>query len=339
MSSQKKILYLLNQIFHFKLDYNIGYILEKEFNSITPNFHLMFSYTFDNGKWVESNKLYLHDIALLLDPNEKKIYYWEGPKSTTQMKQAALPCADEMKKKFPKFEFDILGKVYPLKIEKEIEEKLDHSFESSVKIDRSPDYILFVILTFISFAVMFVSYIFILRPISWGFTSTLPGYNIVSQFDFADWVGDTRDFLLVVIILFGVLLVDSIITKKIFLITTAAVCLLVQFGTYQYISLGIFLFDFQTVSEPIAYHYYILTSEVNLFTFLNIIGLVACLIPLLISINAIRKDTVKISFAEWNEKRKQSKLVMPKYSIFKKQVKLVPIEPPTSDQSKNMNET
>jgi hypothetical protein len=292
----------------------------------------MFSYTFDNGKWIESNKLYLHDIALLLDPIEKKIYLWEGPKSTAQMRQTASPFIDELKNKFPKFDYEVLGKVIPLKIEREIEEKIDRSFESVAKIDRSPDYLVFLVSIFAAFVAMTVSYIYILRPISWGFSSGLPGYNIVSEFDFSDWVENTRDILLIIIIIFGIMLVDSIVTKKIFLITTAAVCLLVQLGTYQYISLGVFLFDFQTVSGAIPYHYYILSSEVNLFTLLNILGLVACLFPLLISLFAIKRDTVKISFAEYLEKRKQQKFVMPKYSIFKKQVKLVPIQPPTAEQ-------
>lgn len=273
----------------------------------------MFTYSLDNGKFIETEKLYPHDIALFLDKEQKKIYLWEGPYATTTVKTQAIPFIEGLKKKYDKFEFIEMSGVVPLNIQAELEKKLDKSFEVTKKIDRDPYFSLFVILSVGLFVLMIISSIFILSLLGWGTSELRPGIYIVSEVDYSNWIQNSKIMVLVTIIISELLFIDSFFTRKIFLIMTGMVTSLIQLGIYRYVSLGVFLFDFQAGADPGTYN--ILMTQVALFVILYVIGIVAILMPLIISISAILKDTKPISFKEWKEKKRQSEIKLNKFSV------------------------
>lgn len=281
----------------------------------------MFTYVLSDGKFIETEKLYPHDIALFLDKEQKRIYLWEGSYATTAAKTQAIPFIEGLKKKYNKFEFIEMGGVIPLNVQAELEKKLDKSFEVTKKIDRDPYFSLFNILSFALIVLLAISSIFLLSLLGWGTSELKPGIYIVSEIDYANWIQNSKLVLLITIIISELLFIDSIFTKKIFLIMTGMVTSLIQLGIYRYISLGVFLFDFQDGADPGTYN--ILMTQVVLFVILYAIGIAATVIPMFISISAIFKDTRPISYKEWKEKKRQSEIKMNKFSVIRKRSTII----------------
>ncbi|MHA1820559.1 MAG: hypothetical protein ACTSU2_16565 [Promethearchaeota archaeon] len=274
---------------------------------------------------MESKKIYPHDIVLLLDVNAKKIYFYAGIKARSDVIKTAKTYIDDLRKKFPKFTFEELGTVVPLKVQKEIDDLLDTSYESQQKIDRTPLYNAFLIISYVSLVAMFFSYLIILGKFGWTMSSMKPGIVSVSQYDYADWVLNSKRVILVMIILFSALFIVATLIKKIFLISTAFIGVIVEVGNYFYMNLNIFLFDFQSGAEP--YYYDILLKDIMRFNFIQGLGISAIVLPLAISIYAILKNTKKISYAEWKkmkeeEKRKKS-LGGKKFTVLEKHRRLI----------------
>ena len=51
-------------------------------------------YVFETDKWLESDVIYPHDIAICLVPEESRIYLWEGPRATPTLKNQAHETLD-----------------------------------------------------------------------------------------------------------------------------------------------------------------------------------------------------------------------------------------------------
>lgn len=273
----------------------------------------MFSYVFNEGKWIETEKIYPHDIVLLLEPKDKKIYLWTGSRAPNSLVEEALLKAKELKEKYTKFELVEVGDVLPMKVEAEIEERIDRTFEETQKVDRDPQYVLFIIFNVIGLISAVISYTFLLNPIAWDrspFNSTI---YVVTELYYNAWYSMTTVVILVTAIIFAALTTISLFTRKGFLIITSGLATAVQVGTYQYIRLGIYLFDFQDGANPGYYN--ILIADVALFAFLNILAFITIIIPSVISIKAILSDTRPISLQDWLEKQRKTSVTLTKYSI------------------------
>jgi len=264
----------------------------------------LLNYVLESGKWIQSDKLYPHDIALILDPSEKKIYLWEGYRATTQSRKDAIPYINEIKEKYSSFAFEELKDSVPLKVQAEIDKNLDHSFEEIQKIDRDPSFNAFLIGCYLCFAGLLIEYLYILGIWTWPIIQGVIFQVPIS--DYQMWIKDTSTAVISVLILFEILLVFAILTKKTFLIMTAAVGALLQLGTYRYILLDEFLFDFKAIDGGLTFNYYIFVSDGVMFTFLNLLALATILIPMIISIKAIYEQTIPIGFNEWREKKKRA---------------------------------
>ncbi|MHA1728223.1 MAG: hypothetical protein ACTSWY_05775 [Promethearchaeota archaeon] len=300
----------------------------------------MLIYVFESLKWIETEKLYPHDIALILNPSEKKIYLWEGPRSTVQMKEEAEDYVDDLKVKFQGFEYIKSEEKIPTNIKGEIEEKLDKKFEASQKFDRAPQYVAFLYIGFISLGFLAVTYLFILFPLGWNLSITSPGNYSADELGFSVWVQNTSWTIFTAIVVFVILLLSAIFTKKVFLIATAVIGGSIQLGTYYYVNLGVYLFDFQ--GESFQYPPYLIPiPNVILYALLNLLGLVATVIPLIISIQAIKRDTIPISWKEWREKKEKGKEVVrfKKVSFFtEKTGGFIPFDPNNPEEEYNGEE-
>ena len=82
----------------------------------------MFVYVLTEENWVESESLFLHDIALLIDNKTKKVYLWFGKHSSENERDRGSKLASEMMNKYKSYDLIVLGdNVVPLKIQSEIE--------------------------------------------------------------------------------------------------------------------------------------------------------------------------------------------------------------------------
>ncbi|MHA1340952.1 MAG: hypothetical protein ACTSRZ_13285 [Promethearchaeota archaeon] len=274
-------------------------------------------YVFNEGKWIETEKLYPHDIALILDIKEKTIYLWIGHRATKSMKVEALENYGILISKYPNFKFIELDDAVPIKIQSQIDKRLDLTFEQAKKIERTPAYFLFLVIGIVGLASLIVSVVFMLIPLSWDKSTEYTAYYLVSEANYTSWVENSQISLIVAIIIFEILLIDSIFTKKIFLIMAAGASSLITIGFYKYISLGIYLFDFNP--GEVVGNYLIMQAEIYWHFLLIMGGMVAILLPILISINAILKETFPISFKEWRAKKRKPRIVLEKFSIISRE--------------------
>jgi len=270
-------------------------------------------YVYNEGKWIETEKIYPHDIVLILNVIEKSIYLWIGNRSTKNLKLKALESYGNLISKFPNFKFQETESSIPIEIQLEIDKKLDLSFEQTKKIDRTPDLFLFLVLGIISIISILISVGFMINPLFWQKSIEYKGYFLIKESNYAIWINNAKISLIISIILFEILLFDSIFSRKIFLIMTSFISSLISIGFYKYISLNIYLFDLNP--GLVSGSYSIMESEIYWYLFLIILGLIVILIPMGISIKAIITDTIPISFKEWKIKRKRSKITLEKFSI------------------------
>lgn len=280
-------------------------------------------YVFETDKWLESDVIYPHDIAICLVPEEGKIYLWEGPRASPAIKNQALETLDDVVRKFPQYTINSMDGNTPPAITKCINQYVNTSFEEVEKIDRDPQYVVFFYMLLGLIVGLIIGYSMIFRIIRWD---RVLGESllVISISGFASWVTQNIIILIILASLFIVSLVFAVLTKKLFLIITASVGILVLTGTILYFYLGIYLFDFKPGS-PIGFHY-LSVGAVVAFFFINLVGLGVIATPMVISLFAIYKTTTPISWADWKEKRVKKAVVMKKFSVLESKSKFTELE-------------
>ncbi|TFG20476.1 MAG: hypothetical protein EU530_03160 [Promethearchaeota archaeon] len=293
-------------------------------------------YVFETDKWMESDVIYPHDIALCLVPEKKKIYVWDGPRATSEKKTQAHEILDDVAGKYPLYSIIPVDGDTPPSITDCINTYVNTSFEEVEKIDRDPQYVVFFYMMLGLIVGLIVGYIMILRIIGWN---KVPGQPllIISTTGFANWVTQNIIVLIILASLFFVSLIFASLTQKIFLIITASVGVIVLTGTIFYFYLGIYLFDFKPGS-PIGYYYLSIGAVVGFF-FLNLLALLVIFTPMVISLWAIYTTTTPISWADWKEKRKKKAVVMKKFSVLDRESKFTELEQDLENETSEEQES
>ena len=299
----------------------------------------MFVYVFESSKWIETEKLYPHDIALILDPSEKIIYFWRGPRSKQDAKTEASALFDNLITKYPNFKYTKLEKDIPQEIEEKIEMITDKSYETMRKFDRAPVYSVFFYIGIVCLIFLLIVYSFIFSPLGWNLSTENPGMYSVSEIDYSTWIQLSSNAAFISIVLFSILTVCSLFTLKIFLISTSLIGTGVKIGVYYYLNLGVYLFDFQgnSLQEP---PYRILIIDVIIYCLLSLFSLLVILIPLIISLRALKKSTIPISWKDWKSKKKREKEIfeIKKLSILSRKTQFIPFDPDNPDREYNKEE-
>jgi hypothetical protein len=269
-------------------------------------------YVFETDKWLESEVLYPHDIALCLVPETKTVYVWTGSRTPLNSKNQSEDALNHLKEKYPDYQFEVVDESTPKSVREFIEQFVNTSFEEIEKIDRDPQFVVFYYMMFGLFLGLIVTYSMIFRIMGWN---KVPDQALlsISTTSFANWAYQNFIISIVLASLFLVSLAFAALTKKIFLIITAAIGMVVLVGTMLYFRLGVFLFDFKA-GAPSGY-YYISIGAVFGFIVLNLVALGVILTPMIISVFAIRNTTTPITWDEWKEKRKKKVLEMKKFSV------------------------
>lgn len=201
----------------------------------------IYCYILDKAKndWIESDNLFLHDIALLIENTEKKVYFYKGPKSDKRDHAMGKELAQSVVQKFG-YSFIELGDVIPLKIQKEIDLLLGDNIDPrTYKEERTIFMLIFVILGVIGALFIFALFINNLRMFGWR--KSLLVYGATSS-DFEALFRISRILLYISIGFLIAHFVSALLTKRIFLIIASMVMIAVAVGAYFYILEGNGLF-------------------------------------------------------------------------------------------------
>ncbi len=201
----------------------------------------MYCYVLDKSKmdWIESESLFLHDIALLIENTEKRVYMYSGPKSSKKEQEIGIDLAQNIIEKFS-YEFIILGTAVPLKIQAEIDLLLGDNIDPrTYKEDRTLSMIFFSIFGLIGGIAFIGMFINQLRMIGWKIAPLVFG---TSEGTFAALFEISIIFLWISMGFLGAQVLFSLLTKRIFLIFASVSVAAISFGTYLYIDKGVFLF-------------------------------------------------------------------------------------------------
>ena len=100
-------------------------------------------YVFETDKWLESEVIYPHDIALCLYQEKSKIYIYEGVRATSANKKLAQQALEPISQRFPEFAIEYVNESTPRAVKEFIDQYVNTSFEEIEQIDRDPQYVVF----------------------------------------------------------------------------------------------------------------------------------------------------------------------------------------------------
>jgi hypothetical protein len=210
----------------------------------------MFVYVLDKEQWIETESLFLHDIALLIDNKLKKGYLWFGPRSAESDRDRATKLASEIMDKYSMYELIVLGQTVPLKIDAEIEQLLGENADPiKLKVDRTKSMQLFVYIGLASIIAMLVLVLCNMGMFGWD---SVNGYYQVDVNSYNTLIQAALDIGYVAIAIYIVELFLAVLNMKIYLVVTAAAGLGMAIGSWFYLAQGQFLFEFLQ-GAPLGY--------------------------------------------------------------------------------------
>jgi hypothetical protein len=248
----------------------------------------MIMFIYDNDDWVESTKLFPHDIALLVRMNEMKVYLWFGPFSKKELRDSAEQRAKKHMEKDPEMKLEILDdQTIPLKLQAEIEELLGENRDFlSKKIPRTLPMTLFYYCMYSALAFLILSVLNLLRM----FQGDIVGNGLlINRYQFQDYFVLSEQFVFISVILAGFGVILGIWSEKLFLTVSAVVSFVISLGFYFYIGNREFLF----YSLPTTFEWDFLLEIGSIVVFF-IWALIACIghgISTIVANHAIKTST------------------------------------------------
>jgi len=261
----------------------------------------MFLYILDLSKndFVESESLYPHDIALLIDNEEKKVYFYSGVKSKEREQKIGIDLASKIINKFKLFEFVLLDNVIPLKVQAEIDEMIIGD-DIIVKIERT---LSMQISIFFGIGILILSLLIPILGFSiFGWDKLEIILYSVTRSQFASYFDR---LILISWIWFGITcaqLVCTIWSQKIYLVVCSLASTIITLGLVLYIYQRDLLFEF----EPGSYEtniFLIQRFEIILFWIWILLGSIGIFLSSFISIFTIFKHSEIVEKKELMQKR------------------------------------
>jgi hypothetical protein len=246
----------------------------------------MFIYVFDQDKFLETESLFLHDIALLIDNKQKLIYLWYGKFATDE--DFATKIAEETVKKYKSYELIVLGDEIPLKVQAEIDILLgDNADPEKHKIARTIAMRFSVIFGKLGLLATLIFVINNMLMLGWD---SVDNNFKVDQWTFNDLFEISAIIGIVMCALFLAQFISAAVTKHLFIIVCAGASLVMALGTLLYIAEGEFIFEFLTGSEY-SYIYLIRRLDVIVHIIWMIGMMIAIAIPLVLVNKIVNKQT------------------------------------------------
>ena len=216
--------------------------------------------------WIEEeHELLFHDVCAILDDDTKKIFLWNGPKSSKYSLEKGVKSLNNLVSDFQDFELVFLKNDMPSYIEEKINKLLEYveqernleqyEFTHLISI-RS--YLFISLITLIS---IFIYLINLWSVISWPVSNV----DIMIPADsYQQWLIFSRSLLLFIIIFMGILLGLSVYEYEVHSIILSIIGLIISISMIIYLQQGIFLFLFQPGSDSFTY----LIKETDILFFL-----------------------------------------------------------------------
>jgi len=248
----------------------------------------MFLYILDLSKndFVESESLYPHDIALLIDNEERKVYFYSGVKSKEREQKIGIDLASKIIKKFKMFEFVLLDNVIPLKVQAEIDEMIIGD-DILVKIERT---LPMQISIYFGIGILILSLLIPILGFSiFGWDKPEIILYSVTASQFASYFDR---LILISWIWFGITcaqLVCTIWSQKIYLVVCSLASTIITLGLVFYMNQRVLLFEFQSPLESNIY--LIQRLDIILFWIWVLLGSIGIFLSSCISVFTIFKHS------------------------------------------------
>ncbi len=246
----------------------------------------MFLYIYSKQDWIEAEDLFPHDVALLIENDQRKVYFYSGSKCRPEEREQGLQSSQDILKKFPTYSLEILSDVIPLKIQAQIDLLLGDNIDlARFKEDRG----LFMDLLLLFGALFSIAFLLIVingfRSFGWSLeANTFAVSNDIFDASFAlsillTWIA---------IGIGGAYVLISIITRRVFLIVSAFASEGILVGLFFYLQKGIHIFSVSP-GDP----YLITRFQVMLFVMWLCIAWICSITAVGINTRLILKNTIR----------------------------------------------
>lgn len=248
----------------------------------------MFVYIYDHAKqdWIEAEDLFPHDVALLIENDQRKVYFYSGSKCKAEEREQGLQSSQDILTKFPSYSLEILSDVIPLKIQAEIDLLLGDNVDASrYKEDRN----IFMNFLMIFGSIYSIAFLLIIinsfLAFGWSIENNvlMPSHQVFE----ANFTLSIL-FTWITIGIGGIYVINSIITRRIFLIVCAVVSEGIILGVFFYLQKGIHIFSVE-YTDP----YMIPRFQVMMFAMWMCIAWLSSIAAVGINIRMILLNTVQ----------------------------------------------
>jgi hypothetical protein len=185
----------------------------------------VFAYAFKAGKWVETPRLSVRDVALLVDTEGRTIYIWHGPKSKIKDQNEAKKLLLSLRDRYSSFQFQKVSRNPPPELQQEIKRLLG----SPLGQGRTRVFAIIGMIAGLAAVSLCIAVIYILytgpltTPPTVAWLTNTADYN-VGYLEVMMWVTGFS------MIAFGVSFVFSLLSKRWFLVITEIIG--VAFGVF-----------------------------------------------------------------------------------------------------------
>lgn len=239
------------------------------------------AYVYNDEKkvWLEEESLLMHDLCAILDEDEKILYLWKGPKSSSALFDKSYKSLKTLSSSYSNLKIQLIK--LDKKIPPNIKNKID-TMLNSLEMDDDVSMQFTRISSIRIFFIMSLS-IFILSILSlWNFLQyfNLLNWNgnlIMNPNKYQTWINTSKMLIIICSISLIINLVIGIIENEHQAIVFSTTGIMVCLGIIIYLNQGIYIFLFQNRSSSSIY--IISQSDINWFCITILLAELIYLVP------------------------------------------------------------
>ncbi|MHA1732946.1 MAG: hypothetical protein ACTSU5_13450 [Promethearchaeota archaeon] len=193
--------------------------------------------------FVESDSLYLHDVALFVDEAGKNVYYWQGPKAAKNFAVAGRAAWNRLRQspRYGEFEFSEALATPDFELNRAINKYLGEHSEIERERDVR-DAVTYAVITTTILGVFFCLFALVNCLFAFGFQRDAQGFLVSRMIQFLTYFDHARTFTLVSLAFFcTTLLLSSWKLRDGWITVTSLLAVLLSVGWYYLLKNDIFL--------------------------------------------------------------------------------------------------
>ena len=236
-------------------------------------------YNEEKKVWLEEESILKHDLCAILDDDEKILYIWNGPKSSSDLLEKGYKSIENLLSNHPNVEIQIikLKKRIPPKIKNKLDTMLA-SIESEediyLQFTRRSTIRLFFIM---SLSIFIVSILSLWNVFRFSNIFNWNGNIVIKPDNYETWINISKILTILCLIFFIVNVGIGILENEHQVIIFSATGLIICIGIILYLNQGIYLFLFQKRSDSSLY--VIAQADINWFFITILIAELIYLVP------------------------------------------------------------